>query len=59
MGAKSFDLVFVDFHFHDRARCRSVRSDDNIVFPCERERTLHGGLIADLSLLSVTTRTLS
>ena len=51
MGAKRFDLVFVDFHFHDRPRGRSVRGDDNVVFSCERERTLHGGyrgLVLDL-----------
>ena len=43
MRTKSFDLVLVDFHFHDGARRSGIRSDDNIVLPCKRERTLHGG----------------
>jgi hypothetical protein len=50
VGAERFDLVFVDFHFHDGARGRSVRGDDNVVFPCERERTLHDGYRGTLSL---------
>ena len=59
MGAERFDLVFVDFHFHDRARSRSVRGDDNVVFPCERERTLHDGYrgTCPYTYTFVTTRT--